>query len=270
MIIDVDALFEKFLRKFMKDNAGKYTEEQWEDKMPELYAQFGNSPLKELDGKSPAEYYSALSAEKLVELLEEHIYSNVSVSDFLCDAITANKNTEEHLCRLIDKETDEELLSYAVNMLEELNSSMPLNKYLDFLSDSDVCADVKELLAEILAEHAFEITDRVLKLYETEGEDVRKYLVEILVKGRKCDETLAVLLKEFAENPDKIPQYCQYLASYGDEKALPALLEAIEREDINYLDFTELKYAIETLGGEYEKERNFDNDRYYKKIKEKI
>ena len=54
-----------------------------------------------------------------------------------------------------------------------------------------------------------------------------------------------------------------YLASYGDSRALPVLLERIAGEDINFLEFRELKYAIEALGGEYNEERDFSSDPYY-------
>ena len=54
-----------------------------------------------------------------------------------------------------------------------------------------------------------------------------------------------------------------YLASYGDVRALPVLLERIEGEDIGFLEFRELKYAIEALGGEYSEERDFSNDPEY-------
>ena len=56
------------------------------------------------------------------------------------------------------------------------------------------------------------------------------------------------------------------LQQRGDERALPSLLAAIEREDIGFVLFQELKFAIEALGGEYEKERDFSNDPAYKKI----
>ena len=54
-----------------------------------------------------------------------------------------------------------------------------------------------------------------------------------------------------------------YLAAYGDSRALPVLLERIAAEDINFLEFRELKYAIEALGGEYNEERDFSNDPAY-------
>ena len=36
---------------------------------------------------------------------------------------------------------------------------------------------------------------------------------------------------------------------------------------INYVDFRELKFAIELFGGEYKEKRDFSNDLYYKRVK---
>mgnify|MGYP006990340406 CR=1 FL=1 len=47
---------------------------------------------------------------------------------------------------------------------------------------------------------------------------------------------------------------CELLI-FGDERALPVLIETIDRDDINFLEFQELKYAIEKLGGEYTRPR---------------
>jgi hypothetical protein len=54
-----------------------------------------------------------------------------------------------------------------------------------------------------------------------------------------------------------------YLAAYGDERALPLLLERIEDRSLGFVDFQELKYAIEALGGEYDEPRDFSEDKDY-------
>ena len=51
------------------------------------------------------------------------------------------------------------------------------------------------------------------------------------------------------------------------ERALPFLTVAIEKEKISYADFEELRFAIEALGGSYDKERDFSRDKSFKKIK---
>ena len=45
------------------------------------------------------------------------------------------------------------------------------------------------------------------------------------------------------------------------------LITEEENPKISYPDFEELRFAIETLGGEYTKQRDFSSDKYYKKLK---
>lgn len=73
-------------------------------------------------------------------------------------------------------------------------------------------------------------------------------------------------MKEFRSTPDEIPMHASYLAAYGDDRALPVLLDYIDRDDVNYLEFQELKYAIEALGGEYTRPRDFSDDAYFIEI----
>ena len=44
-------------------------------------------------------------------------------------------------------------------------------------------------------------------------------------------------------------------------------MTAIENEKISYADFEELRFAIEALGGSYDKIRDFKSDKSFKKIK---
>ena len=74
-------------------------------------------------------------------------------------------------------------------------------------------------------------------------------------------------LEVLKEHLNDIPLYLTYVTRYGDEKALPALLEIISLQSINYVDFNELKFAIELFGGEYKEKRDFSSDLYYKRIK---
>ena len=76
------------------------------------------------------------------------------------------------------------------------------------------------------------------------------------------------MLDEFLIHPDNIPEYANMIAKYGDERALDTLYREIEREDIKYNDFVEMRFAIESLGGEYNRARDFTNDPVYKKVRE--
>jgi len=266
MLIDIDSLFEKYVKKFMKENAGKYNEEQWEGKMVELYEAFGNIPLTQL-GTTPIEYYKNMTGVELKELLNQHIEKKVSVPDFLCDAIV-NKKCEDELISLL-KNNNEELKAYTVNLLNDMGSVKPLSMYFDLLKDNNLNADLKELITEILTDNCEveSIKERAITEY-SKYPQIKEYLIEILSRCKKDDRIYKILIEEFIKNPENIPLYASYISVYGDERALPILFEEIEREGVSYIDFQELKFAIEALGGEYEKERNFSNDIYYKKIKQ--
>ena len=42
-LVDFDGMFDSRLSEYMTENAGKYTEKQWEAKIPKLYAKFGDT-----------------------------------------------------------------------------------------------------------------------------------------------------------------------------------------------------------------------------------
>ena len=64
-VIDIDNVFDDFLVKYINENKGKFTEKQWEEKIPVMYLEFGSTALEELDGATPEEYYSDLTGEEL-------------------------------------------------------------------------------------------------------------------------------------------------------------------------------------------------------------
>ena len=82
-LIDFDALFDEKLSEYMKQNAGKYTEKQWESIIPKLYKQFGDIRIPSV-GNTPKGYYACMTDEELADSLRRHVEEGVPVSDFLC------------------------------------------------------------------------------------------------------------------------------------------------------------------------------------------
>jgi hypothetical protein len=264
MILDIDRLFENYLKKYMRENKGKFTEEEWEGKMAELYKSFGIKTLPDI-GVSPCEYYNNMTGEQLKELLKEHVEKKISVPDYLCDAIV-QKKCENEIIELL-KSDNEELKAYAVNLLNDMGSVKPLNSYFELLKDKSMNENLKELATEILTDNSEIVKERALKeFFETPS--IKLFMIEILARCKKDERIFKILIEEFINNPDNIPLYANYLSVYGDERAIPFLITEIEREGITYVDFQELKFAIEALGGDYLKERDFSDDDFFKKIKE--
>ena len=255
-LIDFDGLFDEKLAQYMSENKNKHTEKQWEDIIPKLYKKFGDTRIAKI-GCTPKEYYARMSDAELVDTLSQHLAQDVPVPEFLCNEIE-NRGEVETLLPLLCSE-DPQTVSYAINLIGE--DERAFKRYFDILANERLDEDIRSDLADILRLHADEVKDRALAIYQ-EGK-AKTYMLEILSRVReRSEEVYDVLLDEFHAAED-CSVHAGYLAAYGDERALPILLRRIEDRSIGFVEFQELKYAIEALGGEYTKPRDFSNDKDY-------
>ena len=257
-LIDFDGLFDERLAQYMQENAKKYTEKQWESVIPKLYKKYGDTVITAL-GTSPRGYYKEMSDTELVETLVRHNEEGVPVSDFLCRELEERR--PEGLFSLI-LSPNQQLALFAVNLAGE--DTRAFGAYFTLIETSGD-EELKDAVCDKLKEDADSAKERALAFYE-KGVD-KERMLEILSRVKARDNRIFdILLREFKENDGEIPMRASYLAAYGDERALPTLLEVIDRDDINFLEYQELKYAIEALGGEYTRLRDFSEDAYYQEI----
>ncbi len=264
-IIDIDALFDGYISDYVYKNIGKVKPEEIENQMPVLYQEFGDKTLKELDGKTPNEFYKRYSAEELIECLKGHLEKDVAISDFLCEAIRDNGQSEALLFNELWKENDDQFILYCMNILHDKDSKMGLVRYLEFIV-SDYSDSIRELATEILRDNASDVLEEVLQEYNQVSGVKKECLTEILSRSKIDDRVLGILTEQLLIHPDNYPLYANYLASYGDDRALPVLYQLAENPKIDYRDYEEIRFAIETLGGELKEKRDFSRDSLYKKI----
>ena len=258
-LYDFDGMFDQKLSEYVKKNADKYREKEWEDLIPKMYERFGDTKIKSL-GKSPNEYYAEMDDKTLIAQLRAHIKQGIPVSEFLCNAIEGRK-ADDLLIPLLGGSEDE--ITYALNLLGASKAALP--EYMRLLRESD-SVDIKNTCVDYLKEYADDVKREALAFYK-EGVE-REYMLEILSRCViKDDGVFDILIKEFHLSDENLPMRASYLAAYGDERALPVLLDKIDEEGITFIEYQELKYAIESLGGSYEKERDFSADPYYQAIK---
>lgn len=257
-LIDFDGLFDEKLAQYMEENAGKHTEKQWESVIPKLYQKFGDTFIKSAQN-TPKGYYAQMTDAELVDSLVRHIQEDVPVSDFLCRELES-RNCPQELIRLLDSQ-NEQLLTTAINLVGGTEKAYPA--YFRLL-EREQKEDIREAVLEQLKSNADPAKENALRFYE-QG-IAREEMLEILSRCKARDERIYTLLEREFRQSENIPMHASYLAAYGDPRALPVLLEAIDREEINYLEYQELKYAIEALGGEYSKPRDFSEDAYFQEI----
>lgn len=258
-LYDFDGMFDEKLAEYIKKNSDKYRENEWEDIIPAMYARFGDTKIKSL-GQSPNEYYASLSDEELIKCLRAHLKQGVPVSEFLCNAIEA-RNADELLIPLLSGTDDE--VAYALNLLGE--SKAAVSEYMRLLTTSDD-EDVRNTCVDNVKAFADDVKEQALAFYEKGVQ--REYMLEILSRCViKDDKIFDLLIRAFRSDDENLPMHASYLAAYADERALSYLLDKIDEEGISYIEYQELKYAIESLGGSYDKERDFSSDPYYQAIK---
>lgn len=260
-LIDFDGLFEEKLQEYMRRLKGKHTEEEWEEIIPKLYREFGDTFIPRVKN-TPKGYFAAMTDEELVDLFIRHSKEGVPVSDFLCREMETRP--KEALLPLL-RQGDSALTILAVNLLGGEEVAFP--EYFRLLEEGDTEEDVAEAVCDALKENADAAKQDALALYQ---KGVRtELMLDILSRVKeRSDEVFKTLLAAFKESGEEMPVRAGYLANFGDPRALPALLEVIDREDINYLEYRELKYAIEALGGEYVRERDFSEDPAFLELEE--
>lgn len=259
-LYDFDGMFDEKLSDYISKNTGKYREEQWEDLIPKLYKQFGDTFIKSV-GDTPNGFYAKMDENELVSALVTHLKRGVPVSEFLCNAI--EKRVDKSLLfPLLHGSEDER--EYAINLIGAQDSALPV--YMDMLADPSTGEDIKNRCADFIKQKADLALEKALANYAAGVE--KEYMLEIMSRSVvRDDRVFEILVKELRTDPENVPMHASYLAAYGDERALPVLLDKIEEEGISFIEYQELKFAIEALGGEYDKERDFSDDEYFKAVK---
>ena len=254
-LIDFDGMFDEKLTQYMEENKNKYTEKEWEDVIPRLYKKFGDTYVAKVKC-TPKEYYAKMSDAELVETLRAHLQTDVPIPEFLC-AETERRDVVETLLSMLFDDTQSAV--YALNLIGD--DARAYDAYFTLLEKETTDEDLKNDVIEIFKYHADAVKERVLNAYAKKI--APEAMLEILSRVKERDERVfAILLSAFQED-ENLAMRASFLAAYGDERALPVLLKRIEDETLGFVQFQELKYAIEALGGEYNEPRDFTGDSEY-------
>lgn len=257
-LIDFDGLFDEKLGQYMKESKKKRSVKAWEDVIPKLYQQFGDTYIAKIKC-TPKQYYAKMADGELVEILFAHLEQDVPVPEFLTNELE-KRDAVECLLPLLHSE-DGEIASYAVNLIG--GDMRAFDVYFEVLEKEGTDEEVKSDILAIFCEHADEVKAQVLERCQ-KGLNI-EFALEILCRVTERDEVVyQMLLHAFLEAEEwQLALRAGYIATYGDERALPHLLRKIEDRSIGFVEFQELKYAIEALGGEYDEERDFSADKDY-------
>ncbi len=266
-LMDFDAQFSEYLNQWIEKNQHKYKRpEDMEDEMPGVYLKFLNTPASWLEGATPGEYFNRYeSAQELCALLRAYAQGEVPVPDTLLDRL-AELNEEPPLMDLAaDTAAPCEARMLAIDLLRQLDSTAPMVEYLRWQVDRSQEEDLLDSALESLRAMGDAVRGPAKTAFLAAPQAGKEALLDVLCDFPGDDGVFAFTLECFKTQRDKRALYAGYLAKLDDDRALEALLDAAEDPACSYIDFIEIRSAIERLGSEAPV-RDFQNDPTYKAV----
>jgi hypothetical protein len=262
--IDFDARFAETLNTWMEKYRKKFKRsEDMEDAAPDVYLEWLATPAPWLGGATPGEYFDRYGdARTLVELLTGYVREGVPVPDPLISRIEALGQEEPVLALLRDTEAPCEARMHAVELLRQWDSSAPMVDYLRWQVERVEDEELLENALESLRLMGAEVFRPAKAAFLAADEAGREALLDVLADFPADDDTLGFALKQLREKKESRALYAGYLGKLGDDRALEPLLDAAEESALPYVDFIEIRNAIERLGGEAPV-RDFSDDPTY-------
>lgn len=271
-ILDFDANFAAYLEKWMQMNKSKFKNiEQMEDAMPEVYMRWLNSPAAFLEGTAPCMYFEKFNdPQMLVNWVSEYEAAKVPVPDLLLERI-ADLGTHSlyPLMRAAgDRDNSVQTRMTALNLLKEIDcGEAPMEICMDLIDRREEDDELADVAAELMANMGAGVVKPILDRFEDVGDHAQETYLDILVNYPGDERIYDLLMSAFGAHLDKIALYASFIGKLGDERALDTLKKALNLQEITYLDYLEIRNAIEMLGGTVETEREFAGDPYYESLK---
>lgn len=245
-MIDLDKLFSDYVTEYVHENIGKKKPDVIEAEIPELYDRWLNTVHPVLNA-TPLGFVNNLKAEgKLCAYAEELIKSGVEISDVLGDAF--GEAEEDGLIALYHSYPE-----YRYSILGIIKNAGAMHAETEAFLVETALTSEDEGLSEMAAEALFEghegvvepILDRLSALT-----DERKLLAfDVLYRYPGHERTLWALL-DGLKTGDNVPLFCEYIASFGDDRAVGELIGFAKRTPMTKIEFREIRNAVEALGGD--------------------
>ena len=268
-IYDFDAKFYDYVRGWMALHPG-LKENEVEERYNEMMRSFLNAPAKWLDGQKPGEYFDRYSDPKdLMKLLEEYLKRDIGLPEPLYSRVVAlGEACAPSLLRIIsDPDKPENLRGTAIALLRDMDAEIPLEQYADIVAASRESSEISELVGDVLAQADPRIVALLMARYDRAKEYGRMLILDICSNYPEDPRVFDRLVHLMRTRPDERALCAALLAKLGDPRAIEPMKAMLNLVDLTYLDYIELRNAIEALGGDAGEERCFNGDPDYEALR---
>ncbi|MBQ3079835.1 MAG: hypothetical protein IJC48_07560 [Clostridia bacterium] len=271
-ILDFDANFAAYSEKWMQMNQKKFKNiEQMEDAMPEVYMRWLNSPAAFLMGETPAMYFTKYNnASELVRWVIEYENADVPVPDPLLERISdlGARAVNALMNAAGNSENTAQTRITCLNLLKETDAGeKPMEMCLDMIDRREEDDELADVAAELLSNMGKAVVMPILERFEEVTDEAKETYLDVLCNYPGDDRIYKALIDAFITHDDKKALYASFIGKLGDDRAVDILKDALSLPEISYLDYLEIRNAVEMLGGTVEGDREFAGDPYYETLK---
>ena len=269
--IDFDHEFMHYAEKWMAENRGKFKNaDEMEAQMPDVYLRWLNQSAEWLDGRTPGGDFQAYDdVNELIDWMEEYHRQQVDVPNQLMERIVemGEGGVERLMALARDPEADSGLRVTALNLLNEIGGRAPMEMCMDLIENRAETDELADVAAELLTNLGRVVVEPVLQRMERSSRDAKETFLDVLCNFPGDERIYNYAESAFRNQPERRALFASYLAKLGDERAIEILRPALQYVDLGYLDYIEIRNAIEALGGEVEEEREFFGDPDYESMR---
>ena len=270
-IVNFDEHFAEYMSEWMRQHQDEYANyDEMEADLPKVYMSFLNTRAKWLGNVTPGSYFTQFEDPKvLVDWMNQYCEERVPLPEPLTEQITfVGKPCEKRLLELLkDPEAAEEAQMTAIELLREMDSTLPKMLYINWQLNRAEKDDMKDNALESLIAMGNIVVQPILQVLGQANEAGQEALLEVLTHFPGSEQTYQLAIRLFREKKDRRALFAGYLAKLGDQRALPELTEAAREKGLSYLTFIEIRNAIEELGGECP-EREYEDDPEYEALRQ--
>lgn len=270
--INFDSQFDKYVQRWMTENRSRFKNvDEMEAQMPDVYLKWINMPADWLDGQTPALYFEQYDdAPMLCKWMLKYIRSDIPLPDQLLERIAAlgEASVDSLMDIAFDREQSDEARMSALGTLEQIQSPRTMNGLISLITHArDDESEMSNLAGEMLVSLGAQVMPAVVEAMLAARAAHGLVLLDVACNFPGDERVYDYALRLLRSMPDKRALIASYLGKLGDARAIDELMPMLELQELNYLDYLEIRNAIEELGGEVNIEREFAGDEYYESMK---
>lgn len=270
--INFDSQFDKYVQRWMTENRSRFKNvDEMEAQMPDVYLKWINMPADWLDGQTPALYFEQYDdAPMLCKWMLKYIRSDIPLPDQLLERIAAlgEASVDSLMDIAFDREQSDEARMSALGTLEQIQSPRTMNGLISLITHArDDESEMSNLAGEMLVSLGAQVMPAVVEAMLAARPAHGLVLLDVACNFPGDERVYDYALRLLRSMPDKRALIASYLGKLGDARAIDELMPMLELQELNYLDYLEIRNAIEELGGEVNIEREFAGDEYYESMK---